>query len=179
MSELEIAPARISDAPEIARLYGHHVLTGTASFEMEPPDAAEIVARMDKVRAAGLPWLVARDPGGELLGYAYAGPFHARAAYRQTCEDAIYIRHDRLGRGIGKALLTALIAESQAAGMRQMIALIAGTEPASIALHAKVGFVEAGRLASVGRKHGRWIDVVQMQRALGPGDATPPAIEPA
>lgn len=179
MSAFAISPARSTDAPEIARLYAHHVLTGTASFEIEPPDAEEIAARMEKVRAASLPWLVARDADGALLGYAYAAHFHARAAYGQTCEDAIYIRHDRLGRGIGKALLAVLIAQCEAAGMRQMIALIAGTEPASVALHAKMGFIEAGRLASVGRKHGRWIDVVQMQRALGPGDTTPPEREPA
>lgn len=127
---------------------------------------------------AGGPWLAARTGDGELVGYAYAGPFHQRAAYRFACENSIYIRHDRLGQGTGTALLNALLPSCQAAGYRQMIALIAGTEPASLALHRRAGFVEAGRLASVGRKHGRWIDVIYMQRALGEGDSTPPAVEP-
>ncbi len=173
-----IVPAIPADAAEIAAVYAHHVRHGTATFEVEPPDAAEIAARMAKVTSAGMPWLVARDADGELLGYAYATPFHARAAYRDTCENAIYIAHDRLGQGIGSALMAALLAACAAAGLRQMIALIAGTEPASMALHTKAGFVEAGRLASVGRKHGQWLDVVYMQRALGEGDQAPPAVEP-
>jgi L-amino acid N-acyltransferase YncA len=169
-----IEPAAASDAPDIAQLYAHHVLHGTATFEIDPPDAAEILARMQRLKAAGMPWLVARDGTGEIVGYAYAAPFHTRAAYRHTCENTIYIRHDRLGQGIGTALMAALLAACAQTGLRQMVALIAGTEPASIALHAKAGFVEAGRLASVGRKHGRWIDVLYMQRALAAGDATPP-----
>lgn len=175
----QIVPACPADAEAIARIYAHHVIHGTATFEIVPPDAPEIVARMAKVRAAGLPWLVARDGGGAVLGYAYASAFHARAAYGRTCEDAIYIAHDRLGQGLGKALLAALIEACTAAGQRQMIALIAGTEPASIALHLRAGFVEAGRLTSVGRKHGRWLDVVYMQRALGAGDGEAPESEPA
>jgi len=173
-----IEPAVAADAPAIAAIYAHHVIHGTATFEIVPPDAAEIAARMTRVRQAGLPWLVARDAAGGVVGYAYASAFHARAAYGRTCEDAIYIAHDRLGQGLGKALLAALLDACTVAGQRQMIALIAGTEPASIALHARAGFVEAGRLASVGRKHGRWLDVVYMQRALGAGDATPPGDEP-
>jgi L-amino acid N-acyltransferase YncA len=172
--ELRIEPATPVDAAKIAALYSHHVLHGTATFETEPPDAAEIATRMEKLRAVGMPWLVARGAGGVLLGYAYAGPFHSRAAYRFTCENTIYIRHDRLGRGLGTALLKALLAACEARGLRQVVALIAGTEPASVALHAKAGFVEAGRLRSVGRKHGKWIDVLYMQLALGEGDATSP-----
>lgn len=174
-----IEPATPADAPDIARLYAHHVLSGTATFEIAPPDATEIAARIAKVAAAGMPWLVARDADGALLGYAYAAPFHTRAAYRHTAENTIYIRHDRLGQGLGTALLEALLAACEASGLRQVVALIAGTEPASAALHAKAGFVEVGRLKSVGRKHGQWIDVLQMQRALGEGDASPPASEPA
>ena len=128
--------------------------------------------------AAGMPWLVARSVGGELLGYAYAGPFRTRAAYRDTVENSVYIRHDRLGQGLGTRLLAALLAACEPCGVRQVIAAIAGTEPASVALHAKAGFVEVGRLKSVGRKHGQWIDVLYMQRALGDGDASPPAVEP-
>jgi phosphinothricin acetyltransferase len=173
-SDVRIEPGSLADAGEIAALYAHHVLHGTATFEIEPPDAAEIAARMARLEAAGMPWLVAKDAGGALLGYAYAGPFHSRAAYRHTCENTVYIRHDRLRQGIGGALLEALIAACEAAGLRQVIALIAGTELASVALHARAGFVEVGRLASVGRKHGRWIDVLYMQRSLGAGDAAPP-----
>ncbi len=172
--EVRIEPARPADAGAITALYAHHVLHGTATFEIEPPDAVEIAARMARLGAAGMPWLVARDREGALLGYAYAGPFHPRAAYRHTCENTVYIRHDRLRQGIGSALLEALLAACEAGGLRQMVALIAGTEPASVALHARAGFVEVGRLASVGRKHGRWIDVLYMQRALGAGDAAPP-----
>lgn len=173
-----ITPATLDDAAAIAAIYAHHVLHGSATFETVPPDAAEIAARMQKVTDAGGPWLTARTGDGELVGYAYAGPFHQRAAYRFACENSIYIRHDRLGQGTGTALLNALLPACEAAGYRQMIALIAGTEPASLALHSRAGFVEAGRLASVGRKHGRWIDVVYMQRTLGEGDSTPPAVEP-
>jgi L-amino acid N-acyltransferase YncA len=173
-----IGPATPADAAAIAAIYAHHVLHGTATFEIEPPAPAEIAARMERLREAGMPWLVARDGAGALLGYAYAGPFHTRAAYRHTCEDTIYIRHDRTGRGIGTALLAALLDACEACGMRQVVALVAATEPASIALHAKAGFVEAGRLRSVGRKHGRWIDVVYMQRSLGEADGTAPAAEP-
>lgn len=173
-----IEPAVPGDAPAIARIYAHHVLHGTATFEIDPPDSAEIAARMDKLRTAGMPWLVARDAEGTVLGYAYAGAFHSRPAYRHTGEDTIYIRHDRLGQGLGTALLAALLKACEACGLRQMMALIAGTEPASIALHAKAGFVEVGRLKSVGRKHGKWIDVLYMQRSLGDGDASPPGTEP-
>jgi phosphinothricin acetyltransferase len=176
--ELRIEPATTADAAAIAALYAHHVLHGTATFETVPPDASEMAARVEKLRGAGMPWLVARDVDGTLLGYAYAGPFHSRAAYRYTCENTIYIRHDRLGRGLGSALLKALLAACEACGLRQVVALIAGTEPASVALHAKAGFKEVGRLKSVGRKHGQWIDVLHMQLALGDGDATPPEKEP-
>ena len=165
-------------AAEIAAIYAYHVIHGTATFEIEPPDAAEIAARMENLRAAGMPWLVARDAAGALVGYAYAGPFRTRAAYRDTAENSVYIRHDKLGQGLGTALLTALLAACEDCGVRQVIAAIAGTEPASIALHARAGFVEVGRLRSVGRKHGKWIDVLYMQRALGEGDTTPPRVEP-
>lgn len=173
-----IAPATPADAPEIAAIYAHHVLNGVATFETVPPSVEEIAARIGRVLDAGHPWLAARGIADDVLGYAYAGPFHARAAYRFTCEDSIYLRHDRLGQGIGSALLAALLEAAAGCGYRQMVALIAGSEDASIALHARAGFVEAGRLGSVGRKFGRWIDVIHMQRALGAGDGTPPLEEP-
>ena len=178
MASPRIEPATLADAPAIAAIYAHHVLHGTATFELVPPGADEMAARMTKGLGEGYPWLAARDGGGKLIGYACAGPFHARPAYRFTCEDSIYVRHDRLGEGTGAALLTALLSACEAAGLRQMIALIAGSEPASVALHARFGFVEAGRLLAAGRKHGRWIDVITMQRALGEGADTIPDFEP-
>ena len=169
-----IVPATVADAPEIAEIYAHHVRHGTASFEIEAPDAREIAARMAKVLAQGWPWLLARHDDGALLGYAYAGQLHPRPGYAYACEDSIYIHHDALGHGIGTALLPALIDAATAAGFRQMLALIAGTEPASIALHDRAGFVRCGLERSVGWKHGGWIDVIRMQRQLGEGDATSP-----
>ena len=175
---LTIAAATPADAAEIAALYAHHVLHGVATFEIEPPDAAEMARRIAKVQGAGHPWLTARDAGGLVAGYAYAGQYHPHEAYRFTCEDSIYLRHDRLGRGIGTALLGALIEAAAAAGFRQMIAQIGAGESGSLALHRRSGFVDAGRTVAVGRKHGRWLDVIAMQRALGPGGSVPPAEEP-
>ncbi len=179
MPAVAITPATLDDAPAIAAIYGHHVLHGTASWEVEPPGAAEIAERMGKILDAGWPWLVARNEDGEVLGYAYAGQYHPRAGYLFACENSIYLRHDRLGQGIGTALLAALLDACETCGFRQIIAGIAGSEPASVALHARAGFVEVARLKSVGRKHAQWLDVIYMQRSLGPGDSTPPEKEPA
>jgi len=172
-----IEPAAGSDAAQIAAIYAHYVLNGTATFETAPPSAAEIEGRIARLGETGLPWLVAKDRG-TVLGYAYAAPFHSRAAYRYTCEDSIYIDRRRVGQGLGTALLAALLDAGVEAGMRQMVALIAGTEPASLALHERFGFVRCGELKSVGRKHGQWLDVIHMQRALGAGNATAPREEP-
>lgn len=178
---ITIAAATPADAAEIAAIYAHHVRHGVATFEIAPPAPEEIARRLAKVQGAGHPWLVAREAGGALVGYAYAGAFHPREAYRFTCEDSIYLHHDRLGQGIGARLLAALIAAAERAGFRQMIAqIVAPTgdgEGGSIPLHRRFGFVEVGRTRSVGRKHGRWLDVVVMQRALGAGDGAPPVEE--
>ena len=174
-----IAPAQLPHASAIAAIYAHHVEHGTASFETDPPSAAEMSARMRKVLDAGAPWLVALAADGTVLGYAYASQFRDRPAYQLTCENSIYIRQDQRGQGLGKALLRALIAAASAAGFRQMIAVIGGAEPGSIALHAALGFAHAGRMHSIGRKHGQWLDTVYMQLALGAGDSTPPGEEPA
>lgn len=173
-----IEPATTADAPAIAAIYAHHVEHGIATFETLAPDPDEMRRRMAAVLGAGWPWLVARDADGTIVGYAYAARFHTRAAYRYTCENSVYIRHDRRGTGIGRALLALLIVAADRAGFRQMIAVIGGPEPASARVHAACGFVEAGRLMGVGRKHGRWHDVLHMQRALGPGHGSPPAEEP-
>ena len=178
MAQSSIAPAHLHHAADIAAIYAHHVEAGTASFETAPPAAAEMAARMGKVLDAGAPWLVAQDAGGAVLGYAYASQFRDRPAYRLTCENSIYIRQDQRGQGLGKALLGALIAAASAAGFRQMIAVIGGGEPGSVALHTALGFAHAGRMHSIGRKHGRWLDTVYMQLPLGAGDSVPPGEEP-
>jgi phosphinothricin acetyltransferase len=171
---MEIEPATLEDAAAIAAIYRYHVLQGTASYETVPPDEAEMAARLAKVLGAGSPWLVARDADGTVIGYAYADQFRPREAYRYACEDSIYIRHDRRGEGIGRALLALLIVAAERAGFRQMFAVIGGAEPASIRLHGACGFVESGRMRSIGFKFGRWLDTVYMQRPLGEGDKTMP-----
>ena len=179
----QIEPATLDDAAAVAGIYAHHVVNGTASFEIEPPGTAVMAARMAAVLDAGSPWLVARaageDGAGEVLGYAYAAQFRNRPAYRFAAENSVYIRHDRRGEGIGRALLALTIVAAERAGFRQMIAVIGGAEPASARLHAACGFVEAGRMRNIGRKHGAWLDTLYMQRALGPGDMVPPVNEPA
>ncbi|MFD1331141.1 GNAT family N-acetyltransferase [Methylopila musalis] len=170
---LGLRDATDADLPALAAIYAHHVLSGTASFEIEPPDAAAMGRRLAAVRAAGLPWLVA-ERDGRLLGYAYAGPYRARPAYDWTIEDSIYVADDARGQGAGRALLEALIARCEQGPWRQMVAVIGGSDNAgSIGLHAALGFQPAGTLRAVGFKFGRWIDSVFMQRPLGPGDATP------
>ena len=166
---ITLRAAGADDIAPITAIYAHHVRTGTASFEIDAPDEGEMLRRWGDVTARGLPYLVAVS-GGQVVGYAYAGPYRPRPAYRFTVEDSIYVRDDAQRRGAGRALLAALIEESTRAGARQMIAVIgdAGNE-ASIRLHAQLGFRHAGTLSSVGNKFARWLDVVLMQRALGPG----------
>jgi L-amino acid N-acyltransferase YncA len=160
-----IRPAAAADAEAIAAIYAWHVANGTASFDTVAPEAATHAARITDVTAAGWPYIVA-EAGGALLGYAYATQIRPRAAYARTAEDSIYIHHDARGRGIGRQLLTALIESARACGFRQMIAVIGDGEPASMGLHGALGFVEVGRLRTVGWKFERWLDVVYMQKAL-------------
>ncbi len=169
-----IRPSAEADLAAIREIYAHHVLHGVASFEEVPPDAAEMARRRADIVGRGLPHLVA-EAEGRVLGYAYAGPYRARIAYRFTVEDSIYVGPGATGRGIGRLLLAALIRDSEAWGARQMVAVIGDSGNAgSIRMHARAGFQEAGTLRSVGFKHGRWVDSVLMQRPLGPGDATLP-----
>jgi L-amino acid N-acyltransferase YncA len=170
-----IRPSRPEDVPAIQAIYAHHVLHGTATFEEIPPDALEIARRRADVVGRGLPWLVAEAAGGALVGYAYAGPFRPRSAYRFSLEDSIYLDPAAIGRGLGGRLLERLIADCTATGARQLVAVIgdSGNE-ASRRLHARAGFVHVGILRSVGCKFGRWLDTVEMQRPLGAGDATLP-----
>lgn len=176
---MRIEPATPRDVADIAAIYAHHVTHGTASYETVAPDDDEMASRLAKVVDADWPWLVARSADGAVLGYAYASQFRDRAAYRYACENSIYVRHDCCGQGVGKALLAALLKECEACGFRQMIAVIGGANPASAALHAALGFVHAGTMRSIGRKHGRWLDTVYMQIALGEGDSSAPPQEPA
>jgi L-amino acid N-acyltransferase YncA len=163
------------DFAAIATIYGDHVRDGTATFEIEPPDLPEMLRRWREVTERGLPYLVAMQ-GSALAGYAYAGAYRPRPAYRFTVEDSIYLRRDCVGQGIGRALLAALIAGCERAGARQMVAVIGDSgNAASIRLHAGAGFAPIGVLPDVGWKFGRWLDVVLMQRSLGPGARIPAA----
>jgi phosphinothricin acetyltransferase len=168
MPALSIRPADRPDVAAITRIYADAVLHGTASFEIEPPDEAEMARRFIQLREGGFPYLIA-EAAGEVAGYAYAGPYRARPAYRFTVEDSIYIspRHHR--RGIGRALLDALISQAEARGFRQIIAVIGDSDQAaSIGLHATMGFRMVGTFEAVGFKFERWLDTVLMQRALTP-----------
>lgn len=162
-----ILPATPADALEIARIYDHHVLHGTGTFEEAPPGPAEMARRIEAVLSRGWPWLVARGEGDGLLGYAYAGQYRDRSGYRYTCEDAIYVAAEAAGQGIGGALLAALIEAARGVGFTRMLAAIGDSaNAASIALHARAGFVRVGLLDGVGVKFGRDLDVVFMQRSL-------------
>ena len=166
--------AVMGDAPAIAAIYHDHVAHGTASFELEPPDEAEMRKRMTTLLDQSYPWFVA-TVGDEIVGYAYAGPYRTRPAYRYTVEDSVYLKPSAQRKGIGRALLARLIEVCTARGDRQMIAVIGDSANAgSIALHARAGFVDAGCLRNVGWKFDRWLDSVLMQRALGGGAASAP-----
>lgn len=168
---LSIRDANDADLTAIREIYGHHVRTGAGSFEETPPDPDAFADRYADLAGKGLPYLVAETAEG-LAGFAYAGPFRPRAAYRFTVEDSIYVAPDRGGQGIGRSLLTELIARCTALGYRQMVAVIGDSANAgSIGLHRSLGFRMVGTLDCIGHKHGRWVDLVLMQRPLGDGDA--------
>jgi L-amino acid N-acyltransferase YncA len=169
-----IRDARPADLAQVTAIYREAVLNGTGSFEIDPPNESEMVARYQRIGGQGYPYLVACDDGA-VLGYAYAFAYRDRPAYRFTVEDSVYIRSDVQNRGIGAALLARLITESESRGYRQMIAVIGDSSNAgSVRLHQRAGFVPAGMLNLVGWKHDRWLDVVLMQRSLGAGDTVPP-----
>ena len=163
--QVSIRDVREADAAAIAGLYAHHVLHGTASYEVDPPSEAHTLAKIRGITAPGWPFVVA-EVDGSVAGYAYATQFRDRPAYRFACENSIYVRHDCIGRGIGKALLTVLLDRAAAFGFKQMIAVVGGAEPSSVALHQSCGFEQVGRLHQVGFKHGKWLDTVYLQRAL-------------
>jgi phosphinothricin acetyltransferase len=171
---LTIRAAEAADIPAITRIYAHAVLHGTASFELEPPDETEMARRMRALLDGGYPYLVA-ELDGAVSGYAYAGPYRTRPAYRFSVEDSVYVAPEAQRRGVGRALLIELIAEAERRGFRQMIAVIGDADQApSIELHRSLGFRLIGAIEAVGFKFDRWLASVLMQRALGLGDTAKP-----
>jgi L-amino acid N-acyltransferase YncA len=174
MNDVSIRPAAPADIAAIARIYAEAVWNGTATFEVEPPDEGEMARRLHALIAGKFPYLVA-ERSAVVLGFAHAGPYHLRSAYRWTVEDSIYLDPQFQGQGIGCLLMRQLLADAEAGGFRQMVALIGdASNTASIALHAAMGFQPIGTLQSVGFKHGRWLDVVVMQCPLGSANTRPP-----
>jgi phosphinothricin acetyltransferase len=169
-----VRSAREADAPALAAIYGDAVAHGFGTFEEVPPSPAEMDARRLAVQEQGLPYLVAEEDG-LVLGFAYAAPFRPRAAYRYTLEDSVYVAPEGKGKGVGKAVLSAVIAACEALGVRQLVAVIGdSSNAASIGLHRSLGFEQAGVHRSVGFKHGRWVDIVMVQKALNGGDGRLP-----
>ena len=165
-AEVELRPVTAADVAAVAEIYAHHVLHGTGTFELTPPNVAEMAARVDAVTSGGLPYLVAVS-GGDVVGFAYAGPYRPRPAYRFTVEDSIYLRPDATGRGIGALLLRDLLTRCEALGVRQVIAVIGDSaNVASIRTHESCGFARVGTFRAVGWKFDRWLDTVLMQRQL-------------
>lgn len=177
-TKLQIRNATHDDMSIVQRIYARYVLNSTATFEEKPPDVAEMQSRYEHIRALGMPYLVG-IASNELVGYCYASPYRPRIAHRYTIENSIYLAEDHTGKGFGSALLGELIDRCEQGPWRQMIAVIAGRDnQASIALHRRMGFVDAGIQPSTGYKFGHWVDVVFMQRALGAGDSTHPSAIP-
>lgn len=175
MTESVLRDATLEDLPAIQSIYAHHVRHGLGTFEETPPSLEEMTRRWRDITALGMPYLVSLTDGA-VAGYAYAGPYRARAAYRYSVEDSVYVAPGATRCGHGRRLVAALIDRCAAMGYRQMLAVIGDRGNAgSIGLHANLGFSEVGSLPSVGYKFGRWVDVVIMQRPLGDGDRTTPA----
>jgi phosphinothricin acetyltransferase len=169
-----VRAAADDDAEALAAIYGHHVLHGFGTFEEIAPSAAEMAQRRRAVAEKGLPYLVAED-AGRVLGFAYAAPFRPRAAYRYTAEDSVYVAPDAIGQGVGRTVLTAVIAACEDLGLRQLTAVIGDSgNAASLGLHRSLGFEQTGLGKSVGFKHGRWVDIVWMQKPLNSGDTRDP-----
>jgi phosphinothricin acetyltransferase len=173
-SLLVIRPPTLADIPGITAIYANAVTYGTATFEIEPPGEPEMADRFRTLVDGGFPYLVA-ESGGAVRGYAYAGPYRARIAYRYTLENSVYVAPDCHRQGVGRALIEELVSQAGALGFRQMIAVIGDSaQVASIALHRAAGFEMVGTFAAVGFKFGRWLDTVLMQRPLGGGATTLP-----
>jgi phosphinothricin acetyltransferase len=178
LTNLEVRSARADDAEAVARIYAHHVQHGTASFDAVARTPVQTEEKIRDILSKGWPFIVA-ERAEMILGYAYVTGFRDRPAYGYTCEDSIYVDSAFVGQGVGVQLMRALMERACDCGFRQMIAVIGGGEPASVALHSKMGFTHAGCMRNVGRKFGRWLDTVYMQAELGDGDRSAPAREPA
>ena len=171
---LLIRPSTAADLPAITAIYAWNVLNGTGTFELDAPDAAEMARRRDDVLSKGLPWLVVQRDGA-VLGYAYANHFRPRRAYRFCLEDSVYLAAEAQGQGLGRLLLAELLARCEAAGARQMLAVIGdSTNLGSIGVHRTLGFEHTGTMKAAGWKFGRWLDVVIMQKSLGMGASAAP-----
>ncbi|WOC11467.1 GNAT family N-acetyltransferase [Gordonia sp. MP11Mi] len=172
---LTMRDATVADCATVADIYRHYVETSTASFDYDPPDVSEWEDRLTHSLSTGIPFIVAEDPdvAPGILGFARLGPYRGKTGWAFTAENSIYLRPDAAGRGIGSHLLSALIGKTDPSTTRHIMAVISDEAPASIALHAKAGFVEAGRTPSVGYKFGRWVGVVYMHLDLGPQSETP------
>lgn len=169
-----IRSSRDDDVAAITAIYAHHVLTGTGTFEIDPPSEADMAARRADVLSRHLPYLVA-EQDGQVIGFAYANWFKPRPAYRFSAEDSIYVANGAQGMGVGRMLLAELAAQAQAAGVRKLLAVIGDSANAgSIGLHRAEGFTEVGVMRSVGWKFGAWRDIVLMEKTLGAGDTTSP-----
>lgn len=160
-TSLVIRPASTADVPGILDIYATEVLTGTATFEIDPPSPEEIARRLAAISANGGPYLVA-ERQGRIAGYAYAGPFHTRAAFRHTLETSVYIASAAARTGLGRALMQEVIARASKAGFHRLVAVIGGENAASLALHESLGFRPAGRLDEVGFKFGQWLPITYM-----------------
>ena len=174
MSAPLIRPSTDADVPAITRIYGHHVLHGTGTFETTPPTEADMATRRADVLGKGLPWLVV-EQDGQLLGFAYGNWFKPRPAYRFSVEDSIYLAPEAAGKGLGRALLAELLAQLERGGIRKVMAVIGDSANAgSIGVHRALGFEPVGVVPSCGWKFERWLDIVIMQKTLGAGDSTRP-----
>lgn len=173
---MHIRDAVPADLPAITEIYAESVANGVATYELTAPSLAEMTARFEGITGNRYPYILAEEQG-VIIGYAYAGAFRTRPAYNWICEDSIYLSPAARGRGVGSALLAELIKRCEALGFRQMIAVIGGAHPASVAVHAKAGFEHQGTLKATGYKHGRWLDTTFMERSLGEGASTDPDIE--
>lgn len=171
---LTLRDATLADLPVITEIYRESVLHGVATYEINPPSEKEMRARFETIIGSGYPYMVAVDAGGTIIGYAYASGFRTRTAYRFLVEDSIYLAPEARGKGVGKALLVKLVRRCTELGFRQMVAVIGGAHPASIAVHRSLGFELQGTMKATGFKHGRWLDTTIMQLALGEGQATDP-----
>ncbi len=171
-----IRPGTAADIPAITAIYRDAVLNGTATYELDPaPDEAEMTARFHAITDAEYPYLVAEEDGA-IIGYAYAGPFRARPAYRFMAENSVYLAPGSQGRGLGRRLMQALIEACEARGFRQIVAVIGDATPqsASVKLHTALGFQLCGVMKGSGYKHGRWLDTTLMQLPLNGGNTLPP-----